>query len=351
MSIRVARFNGRTLFSSAALVVAGLTFGSMAAEAQSTDGFFKGKTIGMNIGYSAGGGYDIYGRVLARHLGKHLAGNPTIVAKNMPGAGSLAAANFIYNTAPRDGTELGVVASSTLMEPLFGNNQARFDATKFGYLGSMSQDVSFCSIRSDAGVSSFDDWLQSKRELTFGSTGPAATTHQHTLIIRRMFGANARVIAGYPGAKDVNLAIQRKEVDGICGLQISALQFQFQPMIDSGELKVLVQMGAFKTDVFGPVPSMEDYLKTDFDRSVYQLHFGSLALARPIIAPPNLPPARLAEMQRAFEAVLKDPALLADAEQAKIEIDYVSGDAARDLFIQFADYPPAVIERAAENIR
>jgi tripartite-type tricarboxylate transporter receptor subunit TctC len=346
----IARLLRRTGASSVTLVAIGL-LGAVPAHAQSGEAFFKNKTIGINIGYSAGGGYDIYGRILARHLGQHIAGNPSITPKNMPGAGSLRAANYIYNSAPKDGTELGVVASATLMEPLFGNKQALFDAAKFGWLGSMSQDVSFCSIRSDAGVSSLDDWLRNKRELTFGATGPAATTHQHTMIVRNLLGVNARVVQGYPGAKDVNLAIQRKEVDGICGLQISALQFQFQPMIDRGELKVLIQMGSFKTDVFGPVPSVADYLKTDFERSVYQLHFGSLKLARPIIAPPDLPAGRLAELQRGFDAAMRDPALLAEAEKAKLEIDPVRGEEVRELLVQFSRYPRAVIDRAAENLR
>jgi tripartite-type tricarboxylate transporter receptor subunit TctC len=349
MHMPVVHSHRRSL--SCLIVGASLALGSHAATAQTSSDFFKNKNIGVNIGYGAGGGYDIYGRLLARHLGKHLAGNPTMVPKNMPGAGSLKAANYIYNTAPRDGTELGIVASSTLMEPLFGNKQALFDAAKFGWVGSMSQDVSFCSIRTDAGVSNLEDWLKNKRELTFGSTGPAATTYQHTQIVKKMLGVNARTVAGYTGATEVGLAIQRKEVDGICGLQITALQFGFQPMIDSGELKVLVQMGSFKTDVFGPVPSMEDYLKTDLDRSVYQLHFGSLKLARPVIAPPNIPAERLAELQRGFDAAMKDPELLADAEKAKIDINPVHGSEARDLLVRFAGYPRPVIDRAAENIR
>jgi tripartite-type tricarboxylate transporter receptor subunit TctC len=308
--------------------------------------FYKGKTVSINIGFPPGGGYDTYGRVLSRHLGKHIPGNPSVVAKNMPGAGALKAANYIYNTAPKDGTEIGIVASSTLMERLLGNDQAQFDATKFSWIGSMSQDVGFCGINPKSGVASFDDWLAKKKEITFGASGPAAITYQHPMVLKNVLGANARVISGYQGTKDVSLALQRLEVSGICGMFVSSVSSQYKPLIDSGDMVLVIQMGPRKTDVFGKVPSVFDYAKSAEDRQVLEIHFGQLKLARPFVAPPGVPVDRLAALSKAFADSLKDKGLLADAKKAQIDIDYVSGDESRQLMAQFANYPKPALEKA-----
>lgn len=321
-----------------------------AAAQQSVAGFYRGKAVGLNIGYGAGGGYDTYGRVLARHFGKHIPGNPTVVPKNMPGAGALKAANYIYNSAPKDGTELGLVASSTLMEPLLGNDQAQFDASKFTWIGSMTSDIGHCGVRKGAGVKSFDDWLKSGKELTFGSTGPAAITHQHPLIMKNVLGANARVIAGYKGTKDVSLAVQRNEVDGLCGLFVSSIKASYMDLVKSGELILLIQMGASRTDEFGKIPSVFDYAKSDRDRQVLEIHFNQLDLARPIMAPPGIPKDRAAALRKAFADTLKDKALLADAEKVDIEINLVTGEQVEKMLVKFADYPKAAIDAAKKAI-
>jgi tripartite-type tricarboxylate transporter receptor subunit TctC len=339
----------RILYGLAALAAGGV-LASSAVTAQSAADYYKGKTVGINIGYGAGGGYDTYGRVLARHFGRHIPGNPNVVPKNMPGAGALKAANYIYNSAPKDGTELGLVASSTLMEPLLGSDQAQFDASKYTWLGSMTRDIGHCGIRKGAGVASFDDWLKQGKELTFGSTGPAAITHQHPLVMKNVLGANARVIAGYQGTKDVSLAVERGEVDGLCGLFVSSIQASYMPMVKSGELILLIQMGASRTDVFGKVPSVYDYAKTDQDRQVLEIHFDQLALARPIMGPPGMPKDRADALRKAFNDTMKDPQLLADAEKVNIEIDLVTGEEVEKMLIKFADYPKAAIDAAKKAI-
>ncbi len=334
----------------AALTVAGALAlaASAPAAAQSAADFYKGRTVNLNIGFPPGGGYDTYGRVLARHLAKHVPGNPAVVAKNMPGAGALKAANYIYNSAQKDGTEIGIVASSTLMEPLLGNNQAQFEASKFGWLGSMSQDVAFCGINPKGGVASFDQWLAKKQELTFGASGPAAITFQHPMVMKNVLGANARVISGYQGTKDVSLAVQRGEVSGICGMFVSSVSSQYKPLIDSGEMVLIIQMGPRKTDVFGKVPSVFDYAKTPEARQVLEIHFGQLKLARPVVAPPGVPIDRLAALSKGFADSLKDEGLLADAKKAQIDIEYVSGDEARKLLAEFANYPKPALAKARQ---
>jgi tripartite-type tricarboxylate transporter receptor subunit TctC len=339
----------RNLYGLAALAV-GAALASSPATAQSAADFYKGKTVGINIGYGAGGGYDTYGRVLARHFGRHIPGNPTVVPKNMPGAGALKAANYIYNSAPKDGTELGLVASSTLMEPLLGNDQAQFDAAKFAWIGSMTSDISHCGIRKGAGVSSFDDWLKQGKELTFGSTGPAAITHQHPLVMKNVLGANARVIAGYQGTKDVSLALERGEVDGLCGLFVSSIQASYMQMVKSGDLILLIQMGPERTDVFGKVPSVYDYSKSDQDRQVLEIHFEQLALARPIMGPPGMPKDRVDVLRKAFDETMKDPQLLADADKINIEIKLVTGDQVEKMLVKFGDYPKSAIDAAKKAI-
>ena len=308
--------------------------------------FYKGKTIDLIIGLPAGGGYDDYGRLIARHIGDHIPGHPTIVPQNMPGAGGLKAADHIYNSAPKDGTEFGIVASSTLMEPLFGDKQALFDASKFSWLGSASQDVSYCGIGPGSQIASFDQWLNNGKELTFGASGPAAITYQHPMVMKNVLDAHLRVIAGYGGTSDITLAVARGEVDGICGMFTSSIAAQFKPLVDSGEMKLIIQMGPRKDQTFGDIPSVFDYAKTDEQRQILSLTFDQLALGRPFMAPPGIPEDRYAALSKAFAETLKDPALLADAGKMKLDIDYLSGEDAKKMLEQFADYPPAVLEKA-----
>jgi tripartite-type tricarboxylate transporter receptor subunit TctC len=332
------------------LVCATLLAAPTPGAAQAPADFFKGKTVNIEIGFPPGGGYDTYGRVLSRHLGKYIPGNPTVVAKNMPGAGALKAANFMYAAAPKDGTEIGIVASSTLMEPLLGNDQAQFDAAKFGWLGSMSKDIAFCGITTASGVAGFDDWLKGKKELIFGSSGPAAITHQHPLVMKNLLGANAKIISGYQGTKDISLAMERKEVDGICGMFISSVQTSYKPMIDAGVMRLIIQMGPVKSDIFGKIPSVYDYAKSDLDRQVLDIHFGQLLLARPFMVPPGVPADRLAALRKAFADTLKDKDLLADAQKAQIEIELVTPDEVQGMLAKFADYPQASIKAAQKAI-
>jgi tripartite-type tricarboxylate transporter receptor subunit TctC len=309
---------------------------------------FKGEQIAIEIGYGVGGGYDTYGRILAKHFGRLIPGNPTVVPRNMPGAGSLRAANFIYNLAPRDGSELGVFAASTAMEPLMGNDQAKFDATRFSWIGSMNQDISFCGVWQRPGAAtSFADMLQPGRpETIFGTSGPAAISHQHPLVLRNLLGANARPIAGYEGNKEINLAMQRGEVNGACGLFVSSIKSQWLRDVEAGRLKLLIQMGPKPTNEFGTIPSVFDYAKTEEDRQVLELHFKQIMLGRPIAGPPDMPAARLATLRKAFMDTMADPEFLADAQKTNVDIDPATGEQVGELLVQFADYPRSVIEKA-----
>jgi tripartite-type tricarboxylate transporter receptor subunit TctC len=333
---------------SAALFAAGLA--TFAAAQTPVD--FNGETITIQIGYGPGGGYDTYGRALARHYGRFIPGNPFVVPKNMPGAGSLRAANHVYTLAANDPVEIALISASTAMEPLMGNEQAKFDAAKFGWIGSMNQDVSFCGVWQGAGVpTSFADMLKrDSKELIFGSAGPAAISHQHPLILKNVLGANIRVISGYAGQKEVNLAMQRGEVHGACGLFVSSIKTQWLPDVKAGRLKLFLQMGPKTTDEFGAVPDVFHFVKSDDERKVLELHFKQTILGRPFAASPNLPKERLAVLRKAFLDTMKDREFLADAQKMNLDIDVATAEEVEQLLVQFANYPKPIIEKAKAAI-
>lgn len=306
---------------------------------------FKGRTIAIDIGYGPGGGYDIYARALAAHLGQHIPGNPTVVPRNMPGAGGLVVANYIYSRAADDGTELGAFASSTAMEPLMGDPNAKFDPSKFSWIGSMSEDISFCGLwRHPGATTSFQDMLT--KETTFGSSGGASTSQLHPLLLENLLGAKIKVIAGYDGSKETNIAMQRGEIDGACSLFLSSIMSQFLADVQSGQLKLVIQMGPKTTDVFGPIPSVYDFVKTDEDKKVLDLFFKQLLLARPVVGPPGMSKERLTILRQAFMDTMQDPAFLADTKKLNIDIDPTSGEEAERLVRQFVEYPENVIAKA-----
>ncbi|MDF2116506.1 hypothetical protein PY365_13045 [Roseiarcaceae bacterium H3SJ34-1] len=317
------------------------------AAAQTPTDFYKGKTITVTIGFPPGGGYDTNARILARHMGRYIPGQPSLVPANMPGAGSLVAANFTYNLAPADGTVFTIFAPSTAMEPIFNNKAARFEAAKFGWLGSMAQEVSYCGIWQGPGVAtSWDEAM--KKETIFGGGATSAITYQHPMVLKNVLGANLKVIPGYPGTRDINLAMQRGEVHGSCGLFESSIASQWHNEVESGKLKLVIQMGAKTTDRYGKVPSVFDYARTEEQKQILDIHFGQLLLSRPFAAPPKVPADRLDALRKAFMETMKDKEFLADAAKAGLEIDPVTGEEVQALLAKFANYPPEVLRKADE---
>jgi len=336
---RVARLSAVAL-----LFVAAVT-GSARADAVSD--FYSGKTFSLIAGFPPGGGYDTYIRVLARHYGRFLPGRPTVVASNMPGAGSLTAANNIYAKIAPDGLAMAMFASSAAMEGLLGNKAALFDLTKFSWIGSMSQDVAYCGVWQTPGAAtSFDDMM--KKETVFGGGAPAAITFQHPMVIKNVLKANIRVIAGYAGTRDINLAMQRGEVNGTCGMFGSSIKAQFSNEVKTGQMKLVIQMGSKRSTEFGVMPSVFDYAKTDEDRAILDVHFGQLLLGRPLAAPPGVPADRLKAMRDALFATMKDPQFLAEATKAGLDIDPATPDEVMALLKKFAGLSPAILEKAKD---
>lgn len=315
------------------------------AMSQSVEDFYKDKTVELYIGYSVGGGYDTYARLVAAHIGKHIPGNPTVVPVNMPGAGSLKLTNWLAEAAPRDGTAMGVVARAAPFDPLFGNEGANFDARELNYIGSANNEVSVCVAYEGSGVESIED-LKTK-ELFVGGTGDTADTVQFPKIVNAILGTKMTIINGYPGGNDVNLAMERGEVNGRCGWSWSSVKSTQMDWYESGKINVLMQISTEKHEDLPDVPLVTDLVDGD-DRRLLRLVFARQALGRPFIAPPDIPEDRLQALQDAFMATMKDPEFLAEAERLDLEITPVSGPAVRDLVMEAYDSPPAVVERIKE---
>lgn len=322
---------------------------SQPTRADDASSFFAGKTVTLVIGLPPGGGYDAYGRLLQRHLGQHIPGSPKVVATNMPGAGSMVAANYIYNTAPSDGTAIALFSSSAAMEPLMGDKDAKFDPSKFGWVGSMAQDVAYCGVWNRPGVpTTFAQMM--KKQVVIGAGGTAAITYQHPMVLRTLLGAKIKIVTGYGGTSEINLAMQRGEVEGSCGLFSSSIEAHWANEVKSGQLKLFIQMGSKRSSEFGAIPSVYDFAKSAEDKSVLNMLFGQLLLTRPIAAPPGVPRARLAVLRKAFQDTMKDKDFLADAKKIGVLINPATGEQVEALLQKFSAYPPQVIKKAQQAI-
>ncbi len=307
--------------------------------------FFRGKTITGVIGYPPGGGYDLYMRLVARHMGRLIPGNPSIVPRNMPGAGSLVSANHIYNTAPRDGTVIGAFASSTLFSVKLGETRGKFEIDKFTWLGNLDQTVGSCVVWHTSGVKHFDELF--KKEVVFGASGPTAVNNTHARGFNALFGTRIKVVNGYRSSTEALLAMKRGEVGGGCGFALSSLKATRAQEWAAGELKVIIQTGFEKNDKeFKGVPHIYDYAKSEADKQVMHLIYGTHILGRPISAPPALPVERTRTLRDAFNAMVKDKQFLAEADKLKLPIEPWTGEKVQEVIAQFNAYPKDVYARA-----
>jgi tripartite-type tricarboxylate transporter receptor subunit TctC len=317
-----------------------------AAWAQSSEPFFAGKTISLYIGNSVGGGYDLYARTLARHLGKHIPGNPTIVPKNMEGGGSLKAANYIASVAPRDGTAIATIGRGTAFAPLVAQAGAEFDATKLTWLGSANDEVSACVAWHTSKVTSFED-LKSN-ELMIGSTLATDDATQLPKVLNGLFGTKFKVVLGYPGGNEMNLAMERGETQGRCGLSWGSFKATHSAWIKENKVRLLFQVGFEKHPDLPDVPLIGELAKTDEERQILNMFIARQVMGRPFFAPPGLPADRADLLRDAFAKTMQDKAFLADAERSKLEITPVSGLRVQDLVAEIYRTPNAVIKKAAE---
>lgn len=323
----------------------------LAASAQNTPPFYQGKQIELDINSSVGGGYDLYARLLARHMGKHIAGNPTIVPKNMVGASGLRLANWLASAAPRDGTVIGAVSRATAFEPLLGNKAAQYDGTKFAFIGSGNDEVSVCVTWHTSGVATFADALNT--EVTVGASGGIGDdTYQFPALLDRMFGAKFKIVRGYPGGNEINLAMERGEVKGRCAIPWSTVKATRRDWIDDKKANFLMQFSLAKHPDLPNVPLVTDLAKTDDQRKVLKLIFGRQVMGRPFALPPGVPKARVAELRKAFDETMVDKDYLADAAKMKLEVKPVSGERIEGLIDDiYKSASPAIAHEANEMIK
>ena len=302
------------------------------------------RNITLLIGFAAGGGYDTFGRLIARHWGRHLPGNPTVVPQNMPGGGSLVVANLIYNVAPRDGSQVGLFASSAALEPVIGNPQAKFDTASFTWIGNMNKDVSACAAWAASGIRSWDDAV--KRGARFGGVGLSAPTTQHAAFFKNVLGAPIKIIVGYGGTNDVNLAMQRGEVDASCGMFVSSVKGPYARDVETGNLKMIIQLGRDNHPAFGDAVNIYTLLRTTQEEELADFVFGQVEIARPIAAPPQTPEPIATALRRSFDATMRDPDFLADARRVQLDIAPMTGEETSRAFTRFTAVSKEVAARA-----
>jgi len=293
------------------------------ASGQGVADFYRGRNVEIYVGYSVGGAYDVYARLIARHLGKHIPGNPTVVSKNMEGAGSLRLANWLYNVAPKDGTVLGAIGRGTGFDPLLGNRTAQFDATRYSWIGSANNEVSICVAWHTTGITKFEELLS--KPLIVGGTSASADTDQFPKITNGVLGTKMRVITGYPGGNEIGLAMERGEVQGRCGWSWSSVKTTHQRWYDEKKFNILVQLALEKHPELPDVPLIIDLAKSDEQQRILRLIFARQVMGRPFVAPPNVPRDRTDALRKAFMDTMKDKDFLADAEKAQMEITPVHG--------------------------
>jgi tripartite-type tricarboxylate transporter receptor subunit TctC len=317
--------------------------------AQTPTEFYKGKTVELYIGYSVGGAYDVYARLLTRYMGKHIPGNPTLVARNMEGAGSLRLANWLYTVGKKDGTVFGTIGRGIAFDPLLGRGGAQFDATKFGWIGSANDEVSICASWQKTGVDKFEDLLT--KEMIVGGTGGSADTDQFPRIVNGVFGTKMKVISGYPGGNDITLAMERGEVAGRCGWSWSSVKATHPTWVAEKKINILAQLSLEKHPDLPDVPLLMDFAKTDEQKSILRLIFARQVMGRPFLAPPDLPADRLAALRQAFMDTMKDPDFLAEAEKGQLEITPVTGEDIQKLVEEVYKTPKDIAAKAAAMVQ
>jgi tripartite-type tricarboxylate transporter receptor subunit TctC len=322
-------------------VVALLVAQVESARAQSVADFYRGKTITMLIGYTSGGGYDLYARVLSRHMGKHIPGNPSMTPQNMPGAGSLRVANFLYNAAPKDGTTLGMFGRGVAVEPLIGSSGGQFDARKFTWLGSGSDQVSLCASWHTSAVKTWSDMLTTP--FTVGGEGPGSDPDMFAIMLKNLFGVKLKLVSGYPGGPEVNLAVERGEVDARCGWSWSSIKITKPEWLAQKKINLLLQMALKKSPELPDVPLIADQVKTERERLIIKLMMSRQQMGWPFIAPPDLPADRAQALRKAFDETMKDPEFLAEAKQRRLDVNPMSGAEIDKLIGEIYQTPPDVI--------
>ena len=306
--------------------------------------FYQGRTVTVVVGSNAAGGYDTFARAVARYMGKHIPGSPTLIVRNMPGAGGMTAANFLYNNADKDGSVIGLVQNNTPFEPLFGTKEARYDPVRFNWLGSPSAETAMVLLWHAAPVNSVAELKA--REVAVGVSGANSTPAFFTRLLNATLGTRMKPINGYPGQNDVLLAMERREIDGHPSAFFSSVRSTRPTWLRDKTAKAIVQYGAEKLAELPDVPFAPDLVGHDGDRLVMQAAFAPLTLGRPLLTPPGVASERVAALRRAFAATMADPDFLAEGERVGLGLNAPrSGEQIQEVVERAYQSPPRVIDR------
>ena len=314
------------------------------ARADQVADFYRGKTVNVWVGYGPGGGYDLSARVLARHMGRHIPGEPTLVARNMPGAGSLTLANWIYSVAPKDGLDFGIFGRTAPIDPLLGTKGAQFDALKFTWLGSTSNEVSTCVAWHDAPVKKAEDLFT--RELTVGASGAASPSAVFPYLFNSLLGTKIKVINGYTTSATILTALEAGELNGFCAWGWVPMKAMRSEWIRDKKFNVLFQIGLAKHKDHPETPLVLDLAKTQEDRDLLEILVAPQVFARPFAAPPGIPADRAQALRDAFNKTVRDPAFIEEAERLMLEPDLVDAAMLEGLLRKIYATPKPLIERA-----
>lgn len=321
-------------------------FGAASARATDVEEFYKGRTMPVIIGFGVGGGYDLFGRLLARHMPKFIPGAPRMVPQNMVGAGSLRTANYLYAIAPKDGSVIGTFGRTLPLAPLLA--KADYDSRRFTWLGSLSQDVTVCFSWHQSSIKTWNDFISVPS--TFGGEGPGAEPDIYALLFKNVFGAKLKLVSGYHGTKDLFLALERQEIDGLCGISWGTIVSLYPTWLNERKINILVQAGLRTIPELGSTPSASALAAGPEQRQILKIIFTSLAMARPFAAPPGIPADRQAALVSAFEKMAEDPEFLKEAEKLNLNVEQVRSITIDALLAEAYATPSEDIQKTIEAI-
>jgi tripartite-type tricarboxylate transporter receptor subunit TctC len=322
--------------------VTGILAAAMPAQAQSVLKFYSGRQVTLIVGFNPGGAYDPYARTVARHLTKYLPGSPEITVKNMQGAGSVHAANYLYNVAPKDGSELGLIAGSAAIEPMFGARPTKFEGQRFTWLGSANDEPGVCFSWHTTPIANIRDLFD--RGMVLGASG--TSTLDFPLALNAVLGTRIKIIRGYTGSSSIMLAMERGEIQGMCGMVYSGMRTSHPDWLAQKRVRILVQIGLQPNERMAGVPFVMDFAKSDDDRRLLRLLTGWTIMGRPFLAPPGIPEERKLALRRAFDLTMTDPAFLADAAKLRLEISPIRGATIEQFLQDVYATPRPLVERA-----
>jgi tripartite-type tricarboxylate transporter receptor subunit TctC len=325
------------------LALAALLLLAIPAAAQPVEQFFARRTITITIGYTAGGSYDLYGRMVARHLGKHIPGQPTVIAQNMPGAGSLKAANYLYEVAPKDGTALGVIVESAALEQALANPGVQYDAARFSAIGRVATSNNIFMQWHSAKVQSLAD--ARRMESSLAGTGPGSIADTVPKLLNALTGTKFKLVTGYPASSEAMLAMERGEVDGASS-SWAAVKVGKQAWLREGKIRIILQTAPARIAELPDVPSLAELGDSAEDRQVFALYASGSAVGRSVLGTPGIPAERVEALRAAFQAMVRDADFIADLQRINVELDPLPGAELAELIARTLAVPAAVRERA-----